>query len=146
MSVRLDKRPSQLEANTARDAITVFNRRTPKTHHPSIIAAIHLPQDIVSQRGCCGAYPTSDYNRQPARPALPPTRQPLQITSRSSSNRPPADSRPYGASPSFRTTQPTRPLRPASKPSSLPVQSVPWQSGTGQPRAEHLEQEAENGS
>jgi hypothetical protein len=48
MSVRLDKRLSQLEANTARDAITVFNRRTPKTHHPSIIAAIHLPQDIAN--------------------------------------------------------------------------------------------------
>jgi hypothetical protein len=82
------RRYNDLQPLYAQDA-PIFGYRG----HPSA-AGYRQPTDYR------GAYPISDYGNQPARPPLPLTRQPLQITNGSSSNRPSADSRPYGTNPS----------------------------------------------
>jgi len=71
--------------------------------------------------GYRGAYLAPDYNRQPARPQLPPARQPLQITSGSDSARlPPTDPKPYEANPSG---QPNRPGQQVRQQNLRPFQS-----------------------
>ena len=63
--------------------------------------------------GYRGAYPTTNYNRQPA-PSLPPARQPLQITDGTPPSRSPTGSRPYAPNrPAHQGQQGTQPgLRP----------------------------------
>ena len=121
-----DNRLSRQEANTARDDTTPLSCSTLRTH----LARASRPQDTGNQPDSALPTQVPTLTSSPARRLLQLMRQPLQITNgNTSSNRPPVDSRAYGANP------PRRPFLVKHPP--IRAHGAPWPSRPGH-RAEHL--------